>query len=171
MARIHNFKISVTGYYEQGKDNLFPDLYGCPDPACLFSGRLSKNGFYSRNAIWFTGIYRIVIQRYRCPICDKSDSTFPSFLLPRFQYSLLLIFYCLKALAIARSTLIRVAASAHEGLSYQLVRVYRSRFVLPWGHFRSVNRHLVWRNQGIRHRSPNIPTEAAYAHVKPCNFI
>lgn len=133
MARIHDFKISVIGYYERGRDNLFPDLYGCPNPACQFSGRLSRNGFYDRNAICFTGIYRIVIQRYRCPICGKSDSALPSFLLPRFQYSLLLIFCCLKALAVTRSTLIRAAASANECLSYQLVRVYRSRFMANAG--------------------------------------
>lgn len=128
IARIHEFNISVTGYYEQGKDNLFPDLYGCANPGCSFSGRLSKNGFYDRNAIWLTGIYRIVIQRYRCPVCGKSDSVLPSFLLPRFQYSLLLIFYCLKVLAITKATLIEAATSTSETLSYQLVIVYRSRF-------------------------------------------
>lgn len=133
MARIHDFKISVIEYYKRGRNNLFPDPCGCPDPGCPFSERLSRNGFYYRNVIWFTGIYRIVIQRYRCPICGKSDSALPSFLLPRFQYSLLLIFCCLKALAVTRSTLVRAAASTNECLSYQLVRFYRSRFIANAG--------------------------------------
>lgn len=128
MTKIHDFQISIHTYSCRGRNNLFPEFWGCPHPACTYAGRLRKNGFYERHAISFEAVYRIVIQRYRCTVCGHTVSLLPSFLAPRFQYSLAVIFACLKVLILPRTTLAKAAASvAIHGFNYQHVRFYKAR--------------------------------------------
>jgi transposase-like protein len=132
MVKLHHFGITVKEYYHRGKENIFPDLYGCPHPCCSFEGRLRRHGFYTRNALTLLATYLIVIQRYYCPSCKKTVSLLPSFLAPRFQYSLSCIFFALYQLSVRRIQLHRIAEvindRAHrQELSHQQLSFYRKR--------------------------------------------
>lgn len=131
MVKIHNFRLSPNLYYARGKNDIFPVLADCPNPLCHFHGVLWRNGFYERNAIWFDGPHRIVIQRYRCPACGHTVSLLPSFVAPHFQYAIAVIFACLRALAVMRLTLVQAASHASCGglLTYRHVSLYKSRVV------------------------------------------
>lgn len=132
MVKLHHFGITIKEYYHRGKENLFPDLYGCPNPCCSYQGRLRKHGFYTRNALTLMAAYLIVIQRYYCPACRKTVSLLPSFLAPRFQYSLACIFFTLFQFSVRRLQLHRIAEMinnhAHrQEMSHQQLRFYRQR--------------------------------------------
>jgi len=109
-------------------------LYGCPNPCCHYEGRLRRHGFYTRNALTLLTTYVIVIQRYYCPACKKTISLLPSFLAPRFQYSLACIFFALYQRTVRRFTFARVAEQInfHSGrseMSSQHVRFYLYRLL------------------------------------------
>lgn len=134
MVKIYHFQISVQEYYRRGKENLFPDLYGCPNPCCHYEGRLRRHGFYTRNALTLLTAYVIVIQRYYCPVCKKTVSLLPSFLTPRFQYSLACIFFALYQRTVRHLTFARAAekinlSSGRSELSSQHVRFYLHRLL------------------------------------------
>jgi len=84
---LHTFGQSIHEYYRLGKANVFPEVCGCPQDRCGYPGRLRRHGFYERNALAVTISYRIVVARYLCPVCGRTVSVLPSFLLSRFQYS------------------------------------------------------------------------------------
>jgi hypothetical protein len=81
----HDFLTDVSQYAEKGKSNDFPDLDCCPN--CRAKNRLSRHGFYERNAMEMEIVFRIPICRLRCPDCGKTVSIFPIFLLPYFQHT------------------------------------------------------------------------------------
>lgn len=85
MIRFYDFGISLNEYHSLGKGNSFPEIYRC---SCGYEGRLRKHGFYERNALSLRGCFRIPVQRYLCPSCERTFSLLPSFLHPRFQYVL-----------------------------------------------------------------------------------
>lgn len=89
----HFHNINMQDYSARGKDNLFPDLYGCPNPSCPNEGRLRHHGFYERHLLSLLSTYIIIIQRYYCPRCKFTVSLLPSFMVERFQYSLSCIIY------------------------------------------------------------------------------
>lgn len=93
MIRYYHFHINIQEYSARGKQNLFPNLYDCPNPSCPYKGRLRHHGFYERYLLSLLTTYLIVIQRYYCPRCKFTVSLLPSFLVERFQYSLSYIFY------------------------------------------------------------------------------
>lgn len=116
MIRIHRFPISVATYHARGKRNVFPDIDDCPQPDCPYRGRLWRHGFYCRRAITLTAVFTIVIQRYLCPMCGRTVSLLPSFLAPRFQYTLGALLWLLRAVGVAgRSTRDAVEAWRAEG--------------------------------------------------------
>lgn len=132
MVKLHHFGITIKEYYHRGKENIFPDLYGCPNPCCSFQERLRKHGFYTRNALTLMATYLIVIQRYYCPACRKTVSLLPSSLAPRFQYSVSCIFFAVFQLSVRRLQLHKIAEviNAHacrQEMSHQQVRFYRKR--------------------------------------------
>jgi hypothetical protein len=134
MVKFYGFHQTVQKYYERGKNNLFPEFFGCPYPGCSYQGRLRRHGFYSRNILTFRATLPIVIQRYFCPICKHTISLLPSFLLPHFQYSLACIFFCLFRTFITRLTLVQIAQainqiSHHTEMSHQHLTFYRKRFL------------------------------------------
>ena len=55
MVETHDFHQSIKEYSAQGKQNLFPVLYGCPNPCCVYEGMLHRHAFYNRNALALTG--------------------------------------------------------------------------------------------------------------------
>ena len=127
MQRIHDFKIDLASYYARGKDNLFPDWYDCPNPKCKYTGRLWRIGFYERNAISATAVYRIVIRRYRCPACHRTYSLLPSFLAPHIQYTLAVVFHCLRLIALMQMPFRAAASLTSEAMTYQQVSLYKGR--------------------------------------------
>lgn len=88
MVKNHHFPIPIREYFARGKNNLFPDIYECPNPECHFTGRLRRHGFYTRYLLTLLSMYLIVVQRYYCPVCRHTVSLLPSFAVPRYQYSL-----------------------------------------------------------------------------------
>lgn len=134
MVKIHHFQITVQEYHLRGKENLFPDLHGCPNPCCRYEERLRRHGFYNRNALTLMATYVVVIQRYYCPACKKTVSLLPSFLAPRFQYSLAYIFFVLYQMAVKHLTFVRIAEkinliSGRSEMSHQHVCFYRKRLL------------------------------------------
>jgi len=134
MAKFHNFHQTVQEYCCRGKENLFPILFGCPNPNCPYQGRLRFHGFYTRNALTFYGTFLLFIQRYLCPICGHTVSLLPSFLAPRFQYTLGFIFFTLFRLIVNHLPTEKIARLAnsfpgHQKISHQHLVFYRKRFL------------------------------------------
>ena len=134
MVRMHHFQITVQEYYCRGKQNLFPDLYKCPNPCCRFEGRLRRHGFYTRNVLTLDATFIIVIQRYYCPVCKKTVSLLPTFVVPHFQYSLTCIFFALYQVVVKHLTLDHIASCINQRsgrfeLSHQHISFYCRRLV------------------------------------------
>jgi len=110
MIRMHRYPISLLRYIVLGKQNIFPELFGCRQPGCKNRDRLRKHGFYSRQAIFLTAICIAWIQRYLCPICGHTVSLLPTFLAPRFQYTLMALFWILHGLHRLNLSISEVAA-------------------------------------------------------------
>ena len=138
MAKVLHFNLTIHQYHSLGKAILFPDIYGCPNPSCPYNGRLRRHGFYTRNAIVFFFVFRIPIQRYICPVCKKTTSSLPSFLIPRFQYSLntilaSLVMVYVKTMSLeAASTLLRHKFGL-PSFSYQNLQFYTKRLLQNQG--------------------------------------
>ena len=134
MVQTHHFQICIQEYFNRGKDNLFPDLYGCPNPLCCYEGRLRRHGFYSRNVLSLMGTYIIFIQRYYCPYCKRTTSLLPSFLVSRFQYSISCIIFAFFQLTVCRVSFAAIAKkinlnSRRSEMSYQHISFYRKRLL------------------------------------------
>jgi hypothetical protein len=134
MVKFHCFHQTVQEYYGRGKENLFPDIIGCPFPGCHYQGRLRRHGFYTRNVLTFHAFFRIFIQRYYCKSCKHTVSLLPTFLLPYFQYSLACIFYSLFRNIINRLPLEQIAQKINQlsqrtELSHQHLVFYKKRFL------------------------------------------
>jgi hypothetical protein len=133
MVKFHNFHQTVQDYYARGKDNLFPILFECPNQDCPYHGRLRRHGFYQRNVLTLRFSYIIFIQRYLCPVCHHTVSLLPSFLAPRFQYSLSCIFIVLFRVFINHLPLAQIARRINElsgrnELSHQQLVFFKKRF-------------------------------------------
>ena len=134
MVKLYDFHQTTQEYYERGKNNLFPELSGCPFPGCPYRGRLRRHGFYLRNVLTFKTIFPIFIQRYLCPICKHTVSLLPSFLIPHFQYSLACIFFGLFRTLVTRLPLAQIAQAINQisrrtEMSHQHLTLYRKRFL------------------------------------------
>lgn len=134
MVKPHRFPYGLKEYCRRGKQNLFPELTGCPNPSCTYEGRLRHHGFYPRNAlsILFVGI--ALIHRYYCPACRRTVTLLPTYFIPRFQYSYTCILFAFYLLAVCRLTLNNVCTSVNDfscqlRLSYQHIRFYRNRLL------------------------------------------
>ena len=128
----HYFPYGLKEYCRRGRKNLFPDLYGCPNPCCWYEGRLHRHGFYTRNALSILFTSTAVIQRYLCPRCKKTVSILPTYFAPHFQYSYACIVFALYLLAVCRLTMSDIAATINEfsgqlKMSYQHIAFYRNR--------------------------------------------
>jgi hypothetical protein len=133
MVKPYCFNQSVQEYYARGKDNLFPNLFGCPNPHCPYQGRLRRHGFYQRNVLACQSTLVIFIQRYFCPVCHHTVSLLPSFMIPRFQYSLGCIFFTLFRACVDHLPLAQIARlinefSGRDELSHQQIVFFKKRF-------------------------------------------
>ncbi len=130
LALIHHFAISPQTYCLLGKQNLFPEVIGCPHPGCPFRGRLRKHGFYTRWAILLTGAQLAWIQRYLCPHCRHTTSVLPSFLAPHFQYALIVLVWvlaCIHRLGLSTRAVVRHWPQPSQPLSRQSIQLMRRR--------------------------------------------
>lgn len=100
MIQITSFSYSIERYNELGKNNAIQAKSGCE--CCGYKGKLHRHGYYYRNAITQDLEYRIPILRFKCPICNKTYSALPSFLIPYYQYTFDFIFSCLNDLYISK---------------------------------------------------------------------
>jgi len=140
----YDFGISIDEYAERGKKNDFPEIEQCP--CCKGRTRLSRHGFYWRNAITDEKQHRLPICRLKCPSCKKTVSLLPSFLLPYFQHTVDVILEKLR-----NSLIYRKITGYH-----QLVLFYRKRFI------RNLNRiEMFFRDTGFRGVLPKTPKEKA----------
>lgn len=133
MVAYHHFHITVQEYYRRGKQNLFPHIFKCPHPGCLYSNKLRSHGFYRRNVLTFHETFVIYIKRYYCPSCRRTVSLLPSFLAPRFQYTPAFIFFTLFRRIINNLPLAQIAQklnalSGRAEFSPHHIRFYRRRF-------------------------------------------
>ena len=108
MIIITKFLNNITKYVKLGKkiSYIFPDPYGCKH--CGFAGRLHRHGFYERNVITLNATYRIFVLRILCPKCRRTFSYLPEFLIPFYQYSFELIFFCLYNLYVLKESYAKI---------------------------------------------------------------
>lgn len=113
-----------------------------PRPQICFGcriGKPQKHGFYSRFCLDGVNILRIHIRRYRCPRCSITISFLPEFCIPKFQYSLHLLWKTLCFRLKKRLTL-RKCIERLQRIFPQLdwlpqrISFYAKRFLanLPW---------------------------------------
>ncbi len=131
MISITHFPNSIPEYVRKGKDNFFPPIFGCS--CCSYNGKLHRHGFYQRNVITDSATYKIYIARKICPICHKTYSQIPDFLIPYFQYSYEMIFTILTYMFLKelsyQQILISLKQQKNSTLSNQNLSFYRQRFI------------------------------------------
>jgi len=113
-----------------------------PRPRTCFSCRIGKpykHGFYRRFYLDGLSCLRIVIRRYRCPRCGTTISLLPSFCVPRFQYSLQVLWKVLhlrleKGLTLRKCIENLVNRFPQLDWLPQRISFYAKRFLdnLPW---------------------------------------
>lgn len=91
MQEIFAVSVSPSEYARQEKKFPFPSPRSCLNPRCRYPLPPRKHGYYERYCIDHAFAGRILIRRYRCPVCGMTFSYLPAFCLPFFQYSLPLI--------------------------------------------------------------------------------
>ncbi len=131
----HHYGITIHEYCRRGKENLYPEIVGCR--SCVYGGRLRRHGHYERNALSLGASYRLFIPRYLCPVCGRTCSILPSFLLPRFQYVLAVIHLLLRCYTLTECSMESLAqflrGCGQAAFSYQLLSFYRKRLLLNRG--------------------------------------
>ena len=149
MQKIMLIEESPQEYASLGRAYPFPEPAGCPYSDCLMPIPLKKHGFYLRYLI-DSGFYgKILIRRYYCPYCGRTVSYLPSFCLPYFQYSLVLIYLVISEYfqdELTRTQILVMVSAQYEGLQLdeQQLSFYIHRFL------RNLNRIKV----GIRQLLP-----------------
>lgn len=91
MQMSHDFGLGIEAYAEKGKMNAFPLLDCCPSCGCHGPGNIHRHGYYNRYGIQDDQTLLLLICRYRCLVCEVTISILPDFLIPYFQYTLLMI--------------------------------------------------------------------------------
>lgn len=138
MVIIATFIGHITQNFILGKTNFNLSRFGCPN--CGYEGRLHRHGTYSRNVITFFQIFRINVQRFKCPKCKKTCSMLPCYLIPYFQYSFEFIIsslYMIYVLSIKPYHIpeldipeLVTEVCPHCHISLQSIRFYMKRFML-----------------------------------------
>jgi len=149
MQLIHDFGITLKQYLKLGKGNQFPQFSSCP--SCFAQKPLLGHGFYERNAVKGKTNSIVFIQRYYCTCCKKTFSVLPSFLHPRFQYTLDYIMLLLQDIFIEKKNL------AYRQLRY----FYKNRFL------KNINRlQMFFRDQDPHLKFPDKTIEKAIKLVE-----
>lgn len=68
-----------------GNTGIVHHIYGCK--CCGYVGMLHRHGYYSRFVITLFQVFSMDIVRFQCPVCKKTFSCLPHFLIPYFRYS------------------------------------------------------------------------------------
>jgi hypothetical protein len=116
---LHDFQLDLQSYSERATENDFPSLSQCP--SCQKNYCLKRHGFYRRYAIEYQFTEKIHICRYKCYSCHITISILPSFLIPYFQHSALIIVKAIYSKLLKKKSLY---------LSRQLISFYLKRFTL-----------------------------------------
>jgi len=82
---IYSFKNNITKYLNLGKIFYQKPIYNCKN--CGYKGLQHRHGYYYRTVITLFSSHRIPVLRVKCPMCNKTHSILPSFVIPYFQYS------------------------------------------------------------------------------------
>lgn len=94
-------------------------------PLCQ-SRELVKNGSYIRNIIYFKEgricIKRMRMQRYKCNGCGKTRTNYPTFVVPRREYSLGMLLF------MGMSKESRAAMATEKGIPEMQIRKVRKEF-------------------------------------------
>lgn len=137
MQLIFYTPFSHQEYFMSGKAFAFPEPKACPHPSCRLPVPPKKHGFYSRNLITYKFDKEILIRRYYCKYCGHTFSYLPSFCLPYFQYSLLVVFRAL-------CFWFRISnGSGLSNLQRQHLQFYGRRFVANQGLIKVTLRQLI----------------------------
>lgn len=121
-------------YVSLGRAFPFPEPESCPYPDCLVPIPLKKHGFYVRYLIDADFHGEILIRRYYCPYCGRTVSYLPSFCLPYFQYSLIMIYLVLRGYFLKELTQAQILARIrvsykHVHWAEQHLSLYIHRFL------------------------------------------
>jgi len=132
--------MSPQEYTQRFREVEWPALETCP--ACGARAKLLGHGWYSRNALPTREVELVVrVHRLLCPVCLRTVSLLPSFLLPFFQHT---------ARFVVKSLLGKVKSYR------ELLRFHWRRFL------KNVNRVLAFlRDRGMRERLPDGEKERA----------
>lgn len=86
MQVVVDVHMSLQEYAQRYREVELPTLEVCP--VCGARARLSGHGWYRRNALPARETELVVmVHRLFCPVCHKTVSLLPSFLLPFFQHT------------------------------------------------------------------------------------
>jgi len=132
--------MSPEEYAQRYGEVRWPVLEACP--ICGAHARLQGHGWYHRNALPARETELVVpVRRLRCPVCRKTVSLLPSFLLPYFQHTVRFV----------------VGSLLGKVKSYrELLRSHWRRFLA------NANRVLAFlRDMGVRERLPDAEKERA----------
>lgn len=133
MIKVFTVKCGVLGYMRLGRK--YPFLKA-PFMRCHKCGKLvkfKKHGFYERYFLCSIFNGRIIIRRYRCPVCGVTISMIPSFCLPGYTHGLEHVFEYIYSAFYRRGTLnaciqeLNTEFNLH--ISRQLLYHYRKRFM------------------------------------------
>lgn len=114
MQIITQFIMSPQQYFTEFDSLQISRPEKCPN--CGVPNSFHRHGRYWRNIVTDQYEERIPVARFRCKSCLLTVSMLPSFVLPRFQYSLVCILNALSAIFLMNSSLTA------------LQRFYRRRF-------------------------------------------
>lgn len=135
LQQIFFTSVSPYEYARQGVDFDFPCPETCLNPECLMPITPKKHGFYERNCLDFTYRGTILIRRYYCPYCGKTISYLPSFCLPYYQYSLVIIYLVITNYIESGMSYARIVQQFREHypdlqLDVQHIEFYLLRFLM-----------------------------------------
>ncbi len=132
MQIIFNTNNQAKDFSSKNTD-LFPKAPDkCPFKNCKMPVKLKKHGFYSRCIISSDYYGDIFIRRYICPVCGRTISFLPVFVLRRFIYSatyildLLILFY---KKGISLLNFILYIADEYSEITRRHMNYYRKRLI------------------------------------------
>lgn len=136
MIIIAKFINNITKSLVSGNTGIVHHIYGCRH--CGYVGMLHRHGHYSRSVITLFQVFSMDIYRFRCPVCQKTYSCLPHFLIPYFRYSYDVILFCLYYIIQLSKSISQCAlllrTNNHECyISRQSITYFKKRFfcILP----------------------------------------
>lgn len=136
MQKVFETNCSLREYAEKGRAYPFPEPPICP---CCKRSKPHKHGFYERFCLDGYISVRILVRRYYCRSCRATISFLPDFCVPKFQYSLSVLWRILylrfeKKHSLRECTKILLHELPELEWLPQRISFYAKRFLdnLPW---------------------------------------